>query len=46
LMMAMSAIALDVLGSICLAGGMWLLALLGAVTVIQRMLTVRGAFHS
>jgi hypothetical protein len=29
-----------------LAGGMWLLALLGAVTVIQRMLIVRGAFHS
>jgi CDP-diacylglycerol--glycerol-3-phosphate 3-phosphatidyltransferase len=47
LMMAMSAIALDGLGvPYVLAGGMWLLAVLGLVTVIQRMLIVRRAFHS
>jgi CDP-diacylglycerol--glycerol-3-phosphate 3-phosphatidyltransferase len=47
LMMAMSAIALDGLGvPYVLAGGMWLLAVLGVVTVIQRMLIVRRAFHS
>jgi CDP-diacylglycerol--glycerol-3-phosphate 3-phosphatidyltransferase len=47
LIIAMSAIALDGLGlPYVLAGGMWLLALLGAVTVIQRMLIVRKAFHS
>ena len=45
LMMAMSAIALDGLGvPYVLAGGMWLLAGLGAVTVVQRMLIVRKAF--
>ena len=45
LIMAMSAIALDGLGvSYVLAGGMWLLAVLGAVTVGQRMLIVRKAF--
>ena len=43
--MAMSAIALDGLGvPYVLAGGMWLLAGLGAVTVVQRMLIVRKAF--
>ena len=47
LIIAMSAIAFDGLGlPYVLAGGMWLLALLGAVTVIQRMLIVRKAFHS
>ena len=47
LIMAMSAIALDGLGvPYVLAGGMWLLAVLGAVTVVQRMLIVRRAFHS
>lgn len=46
LIMAMSAIALDGLGvPYVLAGGMWLLAGLGAVTVVQRMLIVRRAFH-
>jgi len=45
LIMAMSAIALDGLGvPYVLAGGMWLLAGLGAVTVVQRMLIVRKAF--
>jgi CDP-diacylglycerol--glycerol-3-phosphate 3-phosphatidyltransferase len=45
LIMAMSAIALDGLGvPYVLAGGMWLLAVLGAVTVGQRMLIVRKAF--
>ena len=45
LIMAMSAIALDDLGvPYVLAGGMWLLAGLGAVTVVQRMLIVRKAF--
>ena len=45
LIMAMSAIALDGLGvAYVLAGGMWLLAVLGAVTVGQRMLIVRKAF--
>jgi len=47
LIIAMSAIALDGLGvSYVLPVGMWLLAVLGAVTVIQRMLIVRKAFHS
>jgi CDP-diacylglycerol--glycerol-3-phosphate 3-phosphatidyltransferase len=47
LIMAMTAIALDGLGvPYVLAGGMWLLAVLGAVTVVQRMLIVRRAFHS
>jgi len=47
LIIAMSTIALDGLGlPYVLAGGIWLLALLGAVTVIQRMLIVRKAFHS
>ena len=46
LIMALSAIALDGLGvPYVLAGGMWLLAVLGVVTVIQRMLIVRRAFH-
>ena len=45
LIMAMSAIALDGLGvPYVLAVGMWLLAVLGAVTVGQRMLIVRKAF--
>jgi CDP-diacylglycerol--glycerol-3-phosphate 3-phosphatidyltransferase len=45
LIMAMSAIALDGLGvPYVLAGGMWLLAVLGALTVGQRMLIVRKAF--
>jgi CDP-diacylglycerol--glycerol-3-phosphate 3-phosphatidyltransferase len=45
LIMAMSTIALDGLGvPYVLAGGMWLLAVLGAVTVGQRMLIVRKAF--
>jgi CDP-diacylglycerol--glycerol-3-phosphate 3-phosphatidyltransferase len=45
LIMAMSAIALDGLGvPYVFAGGMWLLAGLGAVTVVQRMLIVRKAF--
>ena len=45
LIMAMSAIALDGLGvPYVLTGGMWLLAVLGAVTVGQRMLIVRKAF--
>lgn len=45
LIMAMSAIALDGLGvPYVMAGGMWLLAGLGAVTVVQRMLIVRKAF--
>jgi CDP-diacylglycerol--glycerol-3-phosphate 3-phosphatidyltransferase len=47
LIIAMSTIALDGLGvSYVLPVGMWLLAVLGAVTVIQRMLIVRKAFHS
>ena len=47
LIMAMSAIALDGLGvPYVLAGGMWLLAGLGAVTVVHRMLIVRPAFKS
>ena len=47
LIIAMSAIALDGLGvPYVLAGGMWLLALLGAVTVIQRMLIVRRALSA
>lgn len=46
LIMAMSAIALDGLGvPYVLSGGMWLLAVLGVVTVIQRMVIVRRAFH-
>ena len=45
LIMAMSAIALDGLGvPYVLAGGMWLLAMLGVVTVVQRMVIVRKAF--
>jgi len=45
LIMAMSAIALDGLGiPFVLAIGMWLLAALGAITVVQRMLIVRKAF--
>ncbi|CAB4331956.1 MAG: CDP-alcohol phosphatidyltransferase family protein [Actinobacteria bacterium] len=45
LIMAMSAIALDGLGiPYVLAIGMWLLAVLGAITVVQRMLIVRKAF--
>jgi CDP-diacylglycerol--glycerol-3-phosphate 3-phosphatidyltransferase len=45
LIMAMSAIALDGLRvPYVLAGGMWLLATLGGVTVVQRMLIVRKAF--
>jgi CDP-diacylglycerol--glycerol-3-phosphate 3-phosphatidyltransferase len=47
LIIALSTIALDGLGvSYVLPVGMWLLAVLGAVTVIQRMLIVRKAFHS
>ena len=47
LIIAMSAIAFDGLGvPYVLAGGMWLLALLGAVTVIQRMLIVRRALSA
>ena len=47
LIIAMSAIALDGLGvPYVLAIGMWLLASLGAITVVQRMLIVRRAFHS
>ncbi|MCX6438972.1 MAG: CDP-alcohol phosphatidyltransferase family protein [Actinobacteria bacterium] len=46
LIIALSAIALDGLGvPYVLAGGMWLLAVLGVVTVVQRMLIVRRAFH-
>jgi CDP-diacylglycerol--glycerol-3-phosphate 3-phosphatidyltransferase len=45
LIIAMSAIALDGLGiAYVLAFGMWLLAALGAITVVQRMLIVRKAF--
>ena len=45
LIIAMSAIALDGLGvPYVLAIGMWLLASLGAITVVQRMLIVRKAF--
>ena len=44
LIIAMSAIALHGLGlAYALAVGMWLLALLGAITVVQRMLIVRKA---
>ena len=44
LIIAMSAIALHGLGlAYALAVGMWLLALLGAITVVQRMLIVRRA---
>ena len=44
LMLAMSAIALDGLGvPYLLAGGMWLLAILGLVTVVQRMAIVKRA---
>jgi CDP-diacylglycerol--glycerol-3-phosphate 3-phosphatidyltransferase len=44
LIMAMSAIALDGLGvPYVLSVGMWLLAVLGAITVAQRMLIVRKA---
>lgn len=42
LMLSMSAIALNGLGvPYVLAGGMWLLAILGLVTVIQRMVIVK-----
>ena len=45
LIIAMSAIALDGLGvPYVLAIGMWLLASLGAITVVQRMNSVRKAF--
>ena len=45
LIMAMSAIALDGLGvPYVLAIGMWLLASLGSITVVQRMDIVRKAF--
>ena len=44
LMISMSAIALDGLGlPYVLAGGMWILAILGLVTVVQRMVIVRRA---
>jgi CDP-diacylglycerol--glycerol-3-phosphate 3-phosphatidyltransferase len=44
LMISMSAIALDGLGvPYVLAAGMWLLAILGLVTVFQRMLIVKRA---
>ena len=44
LMISMLAIAFDGLGvPYVLAGGMWLLALLGCVTVLQRMLIVKRA---
>ncbi len=46
LIIAMSAIALDGLGvPYVLAIGMWLLASLGAITVVQRMHIVRKAFN-
>lgn len=46
LMMSMSAIALDGLGvPYALAGGMWLLAILGFVTVGQRMIIVKRAIR-
>ena len=45
LAISMLAIALDGLGvPFILAGGMWLLAILGSVTVVQRMLIVKKAF--
>jgi CDP-diacylglycerol--glycerol-3-phosphate 3-phosphatidyltransferase len=44
LMISLSAIALDGLGvPYVLAAGMWLLAILGLVTVFQRMLIVKRA---
>ena len=47
LIIAMSAIALEGLHvSYVLAIGMWLLAILGSITVVQRMLIVRRALHS
>ena len=47
LIMAMSAIALDGLGvPYVLAAGMWLLAVLGLVTVVQRLLIVSKATRS
>jgi CDP-diacylglycerol--glycerol-3-phosphate 3-phosphatidyltransferase len=43
-MISMSAIALDGLGvPYVLAAGMWLLAILGLVTVFQRMMIVKRA---
>ena len=46
LMISMSAIALDGLGvPYVLAGGMWLLAILGFITVGQRMIIVKRAVH-
>ena len=45
LAISMLAIAFDGLGvPFILAGGMWLLAILGSVTVVQRMLIVKKAF--
>ena len=47
LIIAMSAIALEGLHvPFVLAIGMWLLAVLGSITVVQRMLIVRRALHS
>ena len=47
LIISMSAIALEGLHvSYILAIGMWLLAILGSVTVVQRMLIVRKALHA
>ena len=44
LMISLSAIALDGLGlPYVLAGGVWLLAILGCVTVVQRMIIVKRA---
>ncbi len=46
LMISMSAIALDGLGvPYVLTGGMWLLAILGFITVGQRMIIVKRAVH-
>ena len=47
LIIAMSAIALEGLHvPFVLAIGMWLLAVLGSITVVQRMLIVRRALHA
>ena len=47
LIISLSAIALQGLGvPYILAIGMWLLAILGLITVVQRMLIVRRALHS
>ena len=46
LMISMSAIALDGLGiPYVLAVGMWLLAILGSITVVQRMIIVKRALN-